>query len=174
MKCTLSLSLATVCNDFFFFFHVHIESFYTRVSSSLHLGYTIKWMERVRTAAGGDEQLLRPRCCVAESAMERKRLRQADGGVHPQHSHKSPCVGAAACSVAASWHAHQQCCRLTLSTVTAGVTRGADWSAAALLVQSVVLCALIQLLVNGCQHDCAERWLYINQSGSYFGTDNVP
>lgn len=58
MKCTLSLSLATVCNEFFIFFHVYIESFNTRIRSSLHIGYTIRLMGRVRTAAGGEEQLL--------------------------------------------------------------------------------------------------------------------
>ena len=111
MKCTLSLSLATVCNEFFIFFHVYIESFNTRIRSSLHIGYTIRLMGRVRTAAGGEEQLL-------HLLMFSRVSRCAGGCSH--HVHGTVCLwGLCGCTSTVSW----------LSTVTAGTTRGGGWSA---------------------------------------------
>lgn len=87
MKCTLSLSLATVCNEILIFFHVYIESFNTRIRSSLHIGYTIRLM-----GEWGQQQVERSSfstCwCVQEAAASRRR----------RHVHRS---------VGTLWHVHQ-------------------------------------------------------------------
>lgn len=81
MKCTLSLSLATVCNEISIFFHVYIESFNTRIRSSLHIGYTIRLM-----GEWGQQQVERSSfstCwCVQEAAASRRR----------RHVHRTVCL----------------------------------------------------------------------------------
>ncbi len=72
MKCTLSLSLATVYNEFLFLFsfHGYIKSLYTRIRASLYISYTVRLMEGVKTAASADQQPLLSCCWVSDAVQE--------------------------------------------------------------------------------------------------------
>lgn len=99
---------------------MYIESFYIRIRASLHIGYTLRWMERVRTAASPPAAAAAG-CRVSDGVQEAARDRWRCKNL--QRSHKSHAVG----------EEHGQYGCLTLSAITAGFTRGGDWSSIALL-----------------------------------------